>query len=50
MLGNALPHFHLEDRIEAARQLMGGRDAVDRFLQWGVLDAIEEDAEQNDDE
>lgn len=33
----------LEERIEAARELMGGRDAVERFLQWTVPAADEPD-------
>ena len=33
----------LKKRIEAARELMGGRDAVERFLQWTVPAADEPD-------
>jgi hypothetical protein len=41
---NGEERHNLEKRIASARQLMGGRDAVERFLQWTLL----EDAEPND--
>jgi hypothetical protein len=43
----------LEERIRAARDLMGGQDAVDRFLQWAAPDEAEPgdaDAELDDDD
>lgn len=42
----------LEARIQTARELMGGRDAVDRFLLWSVpsdADAAPSGEELDDD-
>ncbi len=40
----------LEGRIAAARDLMGGRDAVERFLQWTLPSAEMPDGADDDDE
>jgi len=42
----------LEARIETARELMGGKDSVDRFLRWKLPPAVipdDEDAGADDD-
>ena len=38
----------LEERITAARQLMGGLDAIERFLQWGIPDGVDTDDHVDD--
>lgn len=38
----------LEARIAAARGLTGGRDAIERFLQWSIPSAQEPDGENDD--
>lgn len=38
----------LEVRIAAARELMGRRDAVERFLQWRLPSAEESDGEDEE--
>jgi len=39
----------VEKRIQAARDLMGAKDAVERFLQWTIPDDAEPDLEDDDD-
>lgn len=40
----------LEERITAARELMGGQDAIERFLQWGIPNGVDTDDDVDDEE
>jgi flagellar biosynthesis/type III secretory pathway protein FliH len=44
---NGGPRRLLKARIEAARELMGGQDAIERFLQWST--PAEAEGDEDDD-